>query len=59
MLGTLGLICAAILDIIAISDVMNSSRDITTKIILLFLILFIPYVGAGLYLFAFRDKGYS
>ncbi len=59
MLGTLGLICAAMLDIIAISDVMNSSRDITTKIILLFLILFIPFVGAGLYLFAFRDKGYS
>ena len=59
MLGTLGLICAAMLDIIAISDVMNSSRDITTKIILLFLILFIPYIGAGLYLFAFRDKGYS
>ncbi len=59
MLGTLGLICAAMLDIFAISDVMNSSRDITTKIILLFLILFIPFVGAGLYLFAFRDKGYS
>ena len=59
MLGTLGSICAAMLDIFAISDVMNSSRDITTKIILLFLILFIPFVGAGLYLFAFRDKGYS
>lgn len=56
---TLLWIAAVILDIFAISDVMNSSRDTTTKIVLLVLILLLPFVGAGLYLFAFRDKGYS
>lgn len=59
MIVTLGYIAAAILDIFAISDVMRSSRDVMTKIVLLVLILLIPFVGAGLYLFAFRDKGYS
>lgn len=59
MLSTLFSIGAIILDIFAISDVLNSSRDLMTKIVLLVLILLIPYVGAGLYLFAFRDKGYS
>lgn len=59
MIVTLGYIAAAILDILAISDVMRSSRDVMTKIVLLVLILLIPFVGAGLYLFAFRDKGYS
>lgn len=59
MIVTLGYIAAAVLDILAISDVMRSSRDVMTKIVLLVLILLIPFVGAGLYLFAFRDKGYS
>ncbi len=59
MFSSLFSIGAIILDILAISDVMNSRRDLTTKIVLLVLILLIPYVGAGLYLFAFRDKGYS
>lgn len=53
------IIPAAILDIFALSDVMRSSRDTATKVVLVALILLIPFVGAGLYLFAFRDKGYS
>jgi hypothetical protein len=59
MFSTLFYVAAVILDIFAISDVMNSSRDIATKVVLIALILLIPFVGAGLYLFAFRDKGYS
>lgn len=58
-MGTVLWIAAVILDIFAISDVLNSSRDLTTKIVLLILILMFPFIGAGLYLFAFRDKGYS
>jgi len=54
----LGLI-AAILDIFAIYDVMNSSRDTATKVVLLAIILFVPFIGAGLYLFALRDKGFA
>ncbi len=58
-MGTLLWLFAAILDIFAIYDVMNSKRDWATKVVLLAIILLIPYIGAGLYLFAFRDKGYS
>lgn len=58
-MGTLLWLTAVILDIFAISDVMRSNRDWGTKIVLLAIILLIPYIGAGLYLFAFRDKGYS
>jgi hypothetical protein len=58
-MGTLLWLIAAILDIFAIYDVMNSNRDWATKAVLLAIILLIPYIGAGLYLFAFRDKGYS
>jgi Phospholipase_D-nuclease N-terminal len=47
----------AILSLYAISDVLRSSRDWATKVVLIAIIL-IPFVGAGLYLFAFRDKGY-
>jgi hypothetical protein len=54
----LGLV-AAILDIFAIYDVMNSSRDTATKIVLLAIIILVPFIGAGLYLFALRDKGYA
>ena len=58
-MGTILWLVVVILDIFAISDVMNSNRDLPTKLVLLVIILLIPFVGAGLYLFAFRDKGYS
>jgi heme/copper-type cytochrome/quinol oxidase subunit 3 len=47
---------ASILDIFAIFDVMNSKRDWATKAVLIGLILILPFIGAGLYLFVFRDK---
>jgi hypothetical protein len=59
IMWTLLWLVAAILDIFAIYDVMNSSRDTATKIVLLAIILLIPFIGAGLYLFALRDKGYA
>lgn len=49
------LIAYAILSLYAISDVLKSARDWATKVVLIAIIL-IPFVGAGLYLFAFRDK---
>jgi hypothetical protein len=52
-------VVALILDIFAIYDVMNSSRDWATKAVLLAIILLVPYIGAGLYLFALREKGYA
>ena len=55
-MGTLLWLVATILDIFAISDVLRSGRDLGTKIVLIAIILLIPFVGAGLYLFAFRDK---
>jgi hypothetical protein len=58
-MGTLLSVALAILDIFAISDVMNSRRDWATKVVLIAIILLIPFVGAGLYLFAFRDKSIS
>ena len=58
-MGTLLWLTAIILDIFAISDVMRSNRDWATKVLLLVIILLIPFIGAGLYLFAFRDKSYS
>ncbi len=58
-MGTLLWVIAAILDIFAITDLMNSRRDWATKIVLLVIILLIPFIGAGLYLLVFRDKGYS
>lgn len=54
----LGLGCV-ILDIFAISDVLNSARDTATKVVLIAIILLFPFIGAGLYLFAFRDKRFS
>lgn len=47
-----------ILDILAINDVVKSNRDTTSKVVLLILILLFPIVGAGIYLLAFRDKGF-
>jgi hypothetical protein len=58
-MGTLLWLVAVILDIFAISDVLGSRRDLATKVVLIAIILLIPYVGAGLYLFAFRDKSNS
>ena len=58
MIFLLGIV-GAILDIFAIYDVMNSSRDWATKAVLLAIILVVPFIGAGLYLFALRDKGYA
>jgi heme/copper-type cytochrome/quinol oxidase subunit 4 len=51
-------LAAIILDIFAISDVMRSSRDTTTKVVLIALILLFPIIAAGLYLLVFRQKGY-
>ena len=59
MFTSLFYVAAVILDIFALSDVLRSSRDTATKVVLMALVLLIPFVGAGLYLFAFRDKGYS
>ena len=47
------------LAILAISDVVRSSRDMATKVVLIVLILAIPFIGPGLYLFALKDKGYK
>ena len=52
-------IAAVILDIFAITHVMNSSRDTASKVVLIALILLVPIIAAGLYLLVFRDKGYS
>lgn len=55
-MGTFLWLAGIILDIFAISDVINSRRDWATKVVLLAIILLIPFIGAGLYLFAFREK---
>lgn len=55
-MNTLLWTAAIILDIFAISDVLRSSRDLATKVVLLAIILIFPFIGAGLYLFAFREK---
>ncbi len=55
---TLLLIAYVVLSLYAIFDVLKSSRDWATKMVLIAIVL-IPFVGAGLYLFAFRDKRYS
>ncbi len=56
---TLIWLLASILDIFALFDVMNSKRDWVTRAVLIGLILILPFIGAGLYLFAFRDKSSS
>jgi hypothetical protein len=58
-MGTLLWLIAAVLDIFAIYDVMSSKRDWATKGVLLGIILLIPFIGSGLYLLVFRDKGYA
>lgn len=56
--GLLLTMASIILAIIAISSVLRSSHDSTTKAVLIVLILFFPIIGAGVYLLIFRDKGY-
>lgn len=52
------LVATIILDIFALTDVMKSNRDTTSKVVLMALILPIPIIAAGLYLLVFRQKGY-
>ena len=52
-------ILAIILDMFAITDVLNSSRDTFSKVVLIFLILMFPIFAAGIYLLVFRDKRYA
>ena len=58
MFFTLWTAVAIILDIFAISDVLKSNRDTTSKAVLLILILLFQIVGAAIYLLALRDKGF-
>jgi Phospholipase_D-nuclease N-terminal len=58
MFFTLIWVGAIILDIFALTDVMKSNRDTTTKIVLMALILLFPIFAAGIYLLVFRDKGF-
>lgn len=58
-MGTVLWLTAIILDIFAITHVMNSSRDLFSKIVLIALILLVPIFAAGIYLLIFRDKGYA
>lgn len=48
-----------IFDIFAIADILKSSRDTATKVILIVLILVFPIIGAGVYWLVFRDKGWT
>jgi hypothetical protein len=52
-------IIAIILDMFAITDVLNSSRDTFSKVVLIVLILMFPIFAAGIYLLVFRDKRYA
>jgi hypothetical protein len=56
--GTLFWLVSTILSIIAISNVLRSRHDTTTKVVLIVLIIFLPIIGAGVYLLIFKDKGY-
>jgi len=58
MLSLLFWLVVTIFDIFAIADVLKSNRDTATKVILIVLILCVPFVGAGVYLLVFRDKGW-
>ena len=55
---TLISIAAIILAIFALTDVMRSNRDTTTKIVLMALILLFPIFAPVIYLLVFRDKGF-
>ena len=47
---------AVILDIFALSHIVNSNRDTASKILLMALILLFPFFAAGIYLLVFRNK---
>ena len=49
-------VAAVILDIFALSHVMNSNRDTASKIMLMALIILFPFFAAGIYLLVFRNK---
>jgi hypothetical protein len=55
---TLISVAAIILAIFALSDVLKSNRDTTTKVVLMALILLFPIFAPGIYLLVFRDKGF-
>jgi hypothetical protein len=57
-MGTLLGVAIIILDIFALTDVMKSNRDTTSKVVLMALIIVIPIFAASLYLLVFREKGY-
>jgi hypothetical protein len=59
MIFTLIGVAAIILDIFALTDVLNSNRDTFSKVVLMALILLFPVFAAGLYLLVFREKGFS
>jgi Phospholipase_D-nuclease N-terminal len=59
MFATVWWVAAIILDIFAITHVMNSGRDTFSKIVLIALILLVPVFAAGIYLLIFRNKGYA
>ena len=58
MFASLLWVTAVVLDLFAINDVMNSRRDLFSKIVLIVLILLFPIFAAGIYLLVFRDKSY-
>jgi hypothetical protein len=58
MFSPLFAVAAIILDIFALTDVMKSSRDTTSKVVLMVLILLFPIIASGLYLLVFRNKNY-
>ena len=49
-------VAAVILDIFALTHVMNSNRDTASKIMLMALIILCPFFAAGIYLLVFRNK---
>jgi hypothetical protein len=57
-MGTLLGVAIIILDIFALTDVMKSNRDTTSKVVLMALIIVITIFAASLYLLVFREKGY-
>ena len=56
MLWNIFWIGAAILNIFALTHVVNSNRDTASKIVLMALILLVPYFSATIYLLVFRNK---
>jgi hypothetical protein len=58
MFSPLFAVAAIVLDIFALTDVMKSSRDTTSKVVLMVLILLFPIIASGLYLLVFRNKNY-